>query len=90
MRRILRIAPSFISRVTNVDVLGRARVQRFCTLIEDRQRKLDHKIQWHVPSAFSKILVCDNFGQPKIWFGHGVAVDHVKFGRSAYMNLLLK
>jgi len=69
MRRILRIAPSFISRVTNVDVLGRARVQRFSTLIEDRQRKLYHKIQWHVPSAFSKMLVCDYFGQPKMWFG---------------------
>ena len=69
MRRILRIAPSFISRVTNVDVLECARVQRFSTLIEDRQRKLYHKIQWHVPSAFSKMLVFDNFGQPKTWFG---------------------
>ena len=67
MRRIFHIPPSFISRISNADVLGRAGVQPLSTLIENRQRQLFHKIQWHVPSAFSKLLVSDRLGQPKDW-----------------------
>ena len=69
IRRIFRIAPSFLSRISNVEVLERASVVRFCSLIEDLQRKLYQKIQWHGPSAFSKALICDDYGSPKNWCG---------------------
>lgn len=69
IRRIFRIAPSFVSRISNAEVLERASADRFSFLIEDRQRKLYRKIQWHGPSAFSKALICDDYGLPKNWCG---------------------
>ena len=65
IRRIFCIAPSFLFRISNAEVLERASVVRFSSLIDDLQRKLYQKIQWHGPSALSKALICDDHGLPK-------------------------
>ena len=67
LRRICRIAPSFISRVTNLSVLERASQVEFVCTLRDRQRRLFTKIQNCPPCCFINQLVCDSDGQPKIW-----------------------
>ena len=67
LRQVLRIAPSFISRVSNDVVLDRAGQTRLSSLLERRQVELYHKIETLAPDSFLKRLVCDSNGQPLQW-----------------------
>ena len=67
---MIGVAPSFISRVSNEDVLVRASQIRFSNSIEVCQRQLYNKIQSLPINAFIRQLVCEVDGQPKSWFAH--------------------
>ena len=67
LRRIFRIAPSFISRVSNVKVLERGHQAPFTSILENRQRRLFIKIQAFPCTNFIKQLVCDSDNVPKVW-----------------------
>ena len=67
LRRIFRILPSYFSRVSNLSVRERAYQSSFCSLLENRQVRLFNKIQPLPCTNFTKRLVCDTNGMPKLW-----------------------
>ena len=67
LRRILNIAPSFISRVSNAEVYERAGQIRYSVLLESRQKHLYSKIQNEPFSNLVRMLVCDIEGNPINW-----------------------
>ena len=67
LRRIFRILPSYFSRVSNLSVRERAYQSSFCSLLENRQVRLFNKIQSLPCTNFTKRLVCDTNGMPKLW-----------------------
>ena len=67
LRRILKIPPSYISRITNAEVLRRSSQTKFSCLLESRQKHLYQKIQMMPASALMRKLVCDVEGGPINW-----------------------
>ena len=67
LRRILGIPPSFVSRVSNVDVLHMAGQPAMSTVLETRQKSLFVKIQGLPQSDFLKQLVCNEDGEAINW-----------------------
>ena len=67
VRRILRIPPSFVSRVSNVDVLVTAGQRTMSATLEARQKSLYQKIQGLPQSNFLKRLVCNDNGEAINW-----------------------
>ena len=70
LRQILRIAPSFISRVSNVDVLVSARQIEYSSSLRNRQVRLFKKIQSMPIDSMLHQLVCKSNGEPKTWHTH--------------------
>ena len=70
LRRIMRIAPSFISRVSNADVYQRACQIQFSSVLECRQIQLYQKIQMMPLDAPIRKLICSVEGEPNTWFHH--------------------
>ena len=68
LRRILKIPPSFISRVRNAEVYERAGQIRYSILLENRQKKLFLKIQSLPFNNVVRKLVCDEEGYPLKWY----------------------
>ena len=67
LRRILRIPPSFVSRISNAEVLGRSRQIQYSALLEQRQIRLYQKVQSMPVENMLRRLVCDLNGNPKQW-----------------------
>ena len=70
IRRILKIPPSFISRISNADVLDRAKQIRYSLILHERQIQLYRKIQLMPVGSILRSLVCDVNGCPKNWHLH--------------------
>ena len=68
LRRILHVAPSFVSRVSNNDVYTRAHQSRYSDVLGSRQKRLFEKIQTMPVESVIRSLVCTLDGQPKSWF----------------------
>ena len=67
LRQILKIPPSFVSRITNVEVLSRCSQIKFSTLLQSRQIRLYRRIQTMPLESIMRKLVCDVVGRPKNW-----------------------
>ena len=67
LRRILRIAPSYYSRVTNAIVLQRSGSNLLSEALLHRQQTLYQRIAKLDDSSILKRLVCDNRGLPVSW-----------------------
>ena len=67
LRKCLRIAPSYVSRISNAEVYARSNVVRYSTLLEHRQKELYQNIQLLPVGTALRSLVCDVRGQPIIW-----------------------
>ena len=67
LRRILRIPPSFISRVSNETVLNLSGQTSMTTLLQNRQKFLYKKIQQLSENDSLKRLVCNESGTPIDW-----------------------
>ena len=67
LRRILKIPHSYISRITNVEVLGRSYQTKFSDILQSRQKRLYQRIQAMPFNSLMHNLVCDSVGQPKNW-----------------------
>ena len=68
LRKMLKIPHSFISRISNDIVLERAGEKKLSTLLEERQIKIFRKIQMLPLDNHLRKLVCDNDGNPVIWY----------------------
>ena len=68
LRKILRIPPSYVSRVTNADVLASASVPLLSDLLATRQNNLYQCIAAAPQESYAKALVCDPTGQPRQWW----------------------
>ena len=67
LRRILKIPPSFVSRITNDVILSESSQTKFSTLLQSRQKRLYQKIQTMPCSSLMRKLVCDVDGKPTNW-----------------------
>ena len=67
LRQILRIRPSFYSRVSNETVLGMTSQMRLSCLLQRRQVCLYKQVQALPDNNFLKVIVCHPNGQPIVW-----------------------
>ena len=67
LRRLLGIPHSYISRVTNADVLNRAHAEPLSQMLLDRQINLYDKIVASDSNSLVKQIVCHPDGTPKTW-----------------------
>ena len=67
LRKILRIPPSYFSRISNATVLDNAGSKPLSAILRDRQADLYKKIASHSDASLVKQLVCDADGTPKNW-----------------------
>ena len=70
LRRILRIPPSYVSRVSNLRVLERACQTQYSDLLQQRQIRLYQKVQSMPVESMLRRLVCNLNGCPKQWHYH--------------------
>ena len=64
----MRIAPSFVSRVSNCSVLERSNQISLTALLKQRQIRCYKSIQVSPEVDFARQLVCDNQGVPINWY----------------------
>lgn len=67
LRRVLRIPPSLISRISNADVLNTVHQLKFSSILKERQAQLYNKIRSLPIGSMLRSLVCDLNGYPKTW-----------------------
>ena len=67
LRRLLRIVPSFISRISNAEVLRTAEMRPLSTMLRDRQMALYQRVVGMNESSSLRRLVCDSQGRPRVW-----------------------
>ena len=67
LRMILRIPPSFVSHVPNLEVLTKSGLPLLSVVLERRQTSLYQRIVAMPDDSFIKSLVCFPSGQPKLW-----------------------
>ena len=68
LRQIMRIPPSYISRISNVSVLGRSSQVPLSELFKERQIRCYKRVMAASQSDFVKQLVCDSVGKPFKWY----------------------
>ena len=67
LRRILKIPPSYVSRISNVEVLSRSSQTKFSDVLQSRQIRLYQRIQRIPVNDLMRRLVCDTNGCPRNW-----------------------
>ena len=67
LRKILGIAPSYFSRVSNADVLEKAGSKLLSAILSDRQVHLYSSIASQSDASLVKQVVCDSSGGPRNW-----------------------
>ena len=67
LRRILKIPPSYVSRISNADVLAKGHQMQYSALLEQQQIRLYRKVQSMPVESMLRRLVCDLNGCPKQW-----------------------
>ena len=67
LRRIQRIPHSYISRISNAEVLARANSKPLSDLLQHRQVQAYTNIVNDESNSYIKKLVCENDESPKIW-----------------------
>ena len=70
LRQIMRIAPSFVSRISNVTVFERSHQTPLTALLKQRQIRCYKIVQASGQDDFVKQLVCNNHGVPINWYIH--------------------
>ena len=73
LRQILKIPCSYISRISNEDVLTEAGMARLSVILQERQLKLYERITKMPHESLVRRVVCDSHGAPVKW--------HVRRGR---------
>ena len=68
LRQIMRIPPSYVSRVSNASVLERSSQSPLSELFKQRQIRCYRQVMAASPSDFVKQLVCDSVGKPFKWY----------------------
>ena len=69
LRRILRIPPSFVSRVSNQTVLEGGKSTALSGSLIERQKKLYSSIAQLPEDSLVRLVVCDSSGMPVRWAG---------------------
>ena len=67
LRKILGIPHSYISRVSNADVLDTSGLLLLSDLLATRQAALYKKISDQPPNSIARQLVCSESGEPRLW-----------------------
>ena len=67
LRRIVKIPPSFVSRISNEEVFAQTCQKRFSCILRVRQVRLYQKVQSMPLSSPVRRLVCDSVGSPVNW-----------------------
>ena len=70
LRRIVGVLPSFISRVSNADILKRAGAKPLSEVLLYRQEKAYSKIATSGHNSLVRQVVCEQDGLPKCWALH--------------------
>ena len=63
----MKIAPSYVSRISNSEVYACSNGIRYSTKLENRQKQLYQKIELLPVGSALRSLVCNVRGQPIIW-----------------------
>ena len=67
LRKIFGIPPSFVSRISNAEVLETAAAPLLSEILASRQAKLYKRLQDQPQQSFARRLVCTETGEPRVW-----------------------
>ena len=70
LRRIAKIQPSFISRVSNADVFGLTKQEKYSTILQKQQIRLYQKVQAMSLDTPVRRLIFNDVGTLIIWAHH--------------------
>ena len=70
LRRIAKIQPSFVSRVSNADVFGLTKQEKYSTILQKQQIRLYQKVQAMSLDTPVRPLIFNDVGTPIIWAHH--------------------